>query len=162
MRVGAPFLTWYGDERVELSYATFGNWVAKTANLLRDGYDVQPGDAVTVDLPPHWQGVAIAFGVRLAGAVPGDGAVRFVWRDGVVVEPDGVEYESEVLAYGDVFPGSLDLPAGDVAPGERVLLREPASLAEVVAVAEACHAVGASLVVGPADAVAERVTRTLD
>jgi hypothetical protein len=161
VRVGTPFLTWYGDGRVELSYATFGNWVAKTANLLRDGWDVQPGDPVGVDLPPHWQGVAVVFGIRLAGAVVGDGPVRFVWRDGVVVEPGGADYAAEVLAYGDAFPGSLDLPPGDVAPGERVLLREPASLAGVVSVAEACHAVGASLVVGDADPAAERVTRVL-
>ena len=35
-----PLLTWYDDgtgERVELSGATLGNWVAKTANLLVDG-----------------------------------------------------------------------------------------------------------------------------
>lgn len=161
MNLGRPFLTWYGDERVELSYATFGNWVAKTANLLRDGYDVQPGDAVAVDLPPHWQSVAVAFGVRLAGAVPGDGAVRFVWRDGIVVEPDGVDYATEVLAYGDAFPGTLDLPPGGIDAGERVLLRDP-SYDRLVEVAETCHAVGASLVVGPADPAAERVTRVLD
>jgi uncharacterized protein (TIGR03089 family) len=52
-----PFCTWYDDdrdERVELSYRTFGNWVAKTANLLVDELGAAPGDQVGV-LADHWQ-----------------------------------------------------------------------------------------------------------
>jgi uncharacterized protein (TIGR03089 family) len=52
-----PLLTWYDDhrdERVELSYRTFGNWVAKTANLLVDELGAEPGDQVGV-LADHWQ-----------------------------------------------------------------------------------------------------------
>ncbi|HEX3213955.1 MAG TPA: TIGR03089 family protein, partial [Actinomycetota bacterium] len=53
-----PFITWYDDhrdERVELSYKTFGNWVAKTANLLVDELGAGPGDRVGVVLADHWQ-----------------------------------------------------------------------------------------------------------
>jgi uncharacterized protein (TIGR03089 family) len=67
-----PYLTWYDDgtgERVELSYATFANWVWKTANYLRDGLDVQPGERVGVLLRSHWQTVAIWYGAWVAGAV---------------------------------------------------------------------------------------------
>jgi uncharacterized protein (TIGR03089 family) len=52
-----PFSTWYDDhrdERVELSSRTFGNWVAKTANLLVDELGAEPGDQVGV-LADHWQ-----------------------------------------------------------------------------------------------------------
>ena len=52
-----PFCTWYDDRRdgrVELSYRTFGNWVAKTANLLVDELGVERGDQVGV-LAEHWQ-----------------------------------------------------------------------------------------------------------
>jgi len=52
-----PFLTWYDDhrdERIELSYRTFGNWVAKTANLLVDELGAGPGDRAGV-LADHWQ-----------------------------------------------------------------------------------------------------------
>jgi len=52
-----PFITWYDDhrdERIELSYKTFGNWVAKTANLLVDELGAEPGDQVGV-LAEHWQ-----------------------------------------------------------------------------------------------------------
>jgi len=52
-----PFITWYDDhrdERIELSYRTFGNWVAKTANLLVDELGAGPGDRVGV-LADHWQ-----------------------------------------------------------------------------------------------------------
>ena len=53
-----PLLTWYDDhrdERVELSYRTFDNWVAKTANLLVDELGAEPGDRVGAALVDHWQ-----------------------------------------------------------------------------------------------------------
>jgi uncharacterized protein (TIGR03089 family) len=60
---GRPFVTFYddaSDERIELSVATFDNWVAKTAGLLRDGLSVAPGDRVALLLPAHWQGLVWA------------------------------------------------------------------------------------------------------
>jgi uncharacterized protein (TIGR03089 family) len=50
-----PFLTWYDGGRVELSYRTFDNWVAKTANLLVDELGAGPGDRVGALLADHWQ-----------------------------------------------------------------------------------------------------------
>jgi len=54
----APLVT-YRDlatgERMELSAASFANAVAKTAGLLRDELDAQPGAIVGVHLPLHWQ-----------------------------------------------------------------------------------------------------------
>lgn len=53
-----PLVTFYDDatgERVELSVATFANWVAKTANLLQDGYSTEPGERLALLLPAHWQ-----------------------------------------------------------------------------------------------------------
>ncbi|MEI8081267.1 MAG: TIGR03089 family protein, partial [Actinomycetes bacterium] len=53
----APFVTFYDaptSERAELSGTTFDNWIAKTANLLRDEYSIEPGDRVGVNLPIHW------------------------------------------------------------------------------------------------------------
>ncbi|MDN3023003.1 TIGR03089 family protein [Streptomyces sp. S.PB5] len=55
---GRPLVTFYDDatgERVELSVATFANWVAKTANLLQGELSVEPGDRVALLLPAHWQ-----------------------------------------------------------------------------------------------------------
>ena len=49
----APLITHYDDatgERVELSATTLANWVAKTANLLQDEFDVGPGSTVAVAL----------------------------------------------------------------------------------------------------------------
>ncbi|MEJ2885358.1 TIGR03089 family protein [Actinomycetospora aeridis] len=76
-----PLITFYDDatgERIELSGATFGNWVAKTANLLRDECDVEPGSTVAVLLPAHWQTAA---------------ALCAVWACGAraVTEPDGAD-----------------------------------------------------------------------
>jgi len=52
-----PVLTYYDSDgaRVELSVATLGNWVAKTANLLVDGLGAAPGQRVAIRLPVHWQ-----------------------------------------------------------------------------------------------------------
>ncbi|BFU46849.1 TIGR03089 family protein [Krasilnikovia sp. MM14-A1004] len=65
-----PLLTFYDDatgDRAELSGATLENWVAKTANLLRDGPGAAPGDTAAVLLPPHWQAAAILLGCWSAG-----------------------------------------------------------------------------------------------
>ncbi|GAA4757136.1 TIGR03089 family protein [Actinomycetospora chibensis] len=66
-----PLITFYDDatgERIELSGATFGNWVAKTANLLRDECDVEPGTTVAVLLPAHWQAAAALCAIWWCGA----------------------------------------------------------------------------------------------
>ncbi|MFE6691579.1 TIGR03089 family protein [Streptomyces sp. NPDC057743] len=55
---GRPLLTFYDDatgERVELSVATFANWVAKTANYLQGDLAAEPGDRLVLLLPAHWQ-----------------------------------------------------------------------------------------------------------
>jgi uncharacterized protein (TIGR03089 family) len=77
-----PFVTFYDDatgERVELSVATFANWVSKTANLLQGDLAAEPGDRLALLLPAHWQsavwllacssvGVAVEIGGDPAGA----------------------------------------------------------------------------------------------
>jgi uncharacterized protein (TIGR03089 family) len=66
-----PLVTHYDDstgERVELSATTLDNWVAKTANLLQDEFDVGPGSTVAVSLPVHWQTAAVLLGVWSCGA----------------------------------------------------------------------------------------------
>lgn len=66
-----PLLTYYDDatgERIELSVATFDNWVAKTAGLLRDGMGAQPGDRVALALPAHWQALAVTCACWAVGA----------------------------------------------------------------------------------------------
>lgn len=64
-----PLLTLYdGPARVELSGATCANWVAKSANLLTDGYG-GPGP-VGLLLPLHWQTVCLLLaGVTTGAAV---------------------------------------------------------------------------------------------
>ncbi|HEY5856576.1 MAG TPA: TIGR03089 family protein [Aldersonia sp.] len=73
-----PRITFYDDAtgaRIELSAVTLANWAAKTANLLRDEFAVQPGTRVAVLLPAHWQTAAALLGCWWAGA-------------DVVLEPD--------------------------------------------------------------------------
>ena len=54
---GQPLVTAYDDatgERTELSVTTYANWVSKTANLFIEELDLDAGDTVLLDLPPHW------------------------------------------------------------------------------------------------------------
>ena len=74
-----PLLTHYDDasgERSELSGATLANWVAKTANLLQDEFDVGPGSVVAVSLPVHWQTAAVLLAVWSCGATVVDTATE--------------------------------------------------------------------------------------
>ena len=74
-----PLVTHYDDstgERVELSATTLDNWVAKTANLLQDEFDVGPGSTVAVSLPVHWQTAAVLLGVWSCGAAVLDTAAE--------------------------------------------------------------------------------------
>jgi uncharacterized protein (TIGR03089 family) len=102
----APLVTYYDDatgERVELSATTLANWVAKTANLLQDEFDVGPGSAVAVSLPVHWQTAAVLLAVWSCGATVLDTAAE---DDGRLDDAD------VVLAAQDRLPAleGLDLP----------------------------------------------------
>ncbi|RBY86580.1 TIGR03089 family protein [Blastococcus sp. TF02A-30] len=101
-----PLLTFYDDasgERTELSATTLANWVAKTANLLQDEFDVGPGSVVAVVLPPHWQTAAVLLGVWSCGAAVLDTAAE---HDGELAAAD------VVLSTQDRLPelAEVDLP----------------------------------------------------
>jgi uncharacterized protein (TIGR03089 family) len=124
-----PFLTYYDDatgERIELSALTTANWVAKTANLLVDEYDVESGETVAIGLPPHWLGVVWALSTWSVGAAltSGTGTLAITGPDFAVRGsretvasallplggrfreplPDGVhDYGAEVYNHPDVF-----------------------------------------------------------
>lgn len=77
-----PLVTFLGSggERSELSVRTYENNVAKAANLLRDDADLQPGAAITLRLPAHWQTSVWLGAAALVGGV--------AWVDGPVEDPD--------------------------------------------------------------------------
>ncbi|MFE9442601.1 TIGR03089 family protein [Streptomyces sp. NPDC006602] len=90
---GRPLVTFYDDatgERVELSVATFANWVAKTSNLLQGDLAAGPGDRVALLLPAHWQTAVWLLACSSVGAIAdmgGDPAAA----DVVVSGPDSLE-----------------------------------------------------------------------
>lgn len=71
-----PAITFYDDtpgpthgERIEISRRVLDNWVAKAANALQEGLDVQRGSIVLLDLPcPHWRTCYWALAVWAVGA----------------------------------------------------------------------------------------------
>ncbi|MGW3195235.1 TIGR03089 family protein [Streptomyces sp. NPDC001118] len=102
---GRPLVTFYDDatgERVELSVATFANWVAKTANLLQGDLSAGPGDRVALLLPAHWQ---TAVWLLACSSV------------GVLADLGGDPAAADVVVSG---PDALD--AGRACRGERVAL----------------------------------------
>ena len=187
MDAGKPFLTYYDastGERTELSYATFANWVAKTANLLVGGLGLAPGETVGIDLPDHWQTVVAAFAAWQAGATVARGAgdVTFASEDrlpaggrevvGVSLRrlgaplsrayPGVTDFADEVVAYGDTFDGDLS-SAPEVTPDPGRLL---VTGGDLLTAALAAHRGGGSLVIGTFDdpdhvAETERVTGRL-
>ncbi|MFD4634725.1 TIGR03089 family protein [Streptomyces sp. NPDC058284] len=100
-----PLVTFYDDatgERVELSVATFANWVAKTANLLQGDLAAEPGDRAVLLLPAHWQ---TAVWLLACSSV------------GVVADVGGDPASADLVVSG---PDSLDAARG--CSGERVAL----------------------------------------
>lgn len=113
-----PRITYYDDatgERIELSASTLANWAAKTANMVRDEFALEPGAKVAVLLPAHWQSVAVLLGVWWAGgevilSPDADAELAFVTADRL----DEVADVPEVAALSlDAFgKGLTDLPLG--------------------------------------------------
>jgi uncharacterized protein (TIGR03089 family) len=100
-----PFLTFYDDatgERVELSVATFANWVSKTANLLQGDLAAAPGDRLALLLPAHWQSAVWLLACSSVG---------------VTVEIGGDPAAADLVVSG---PDTLD--AARACAGERVAL----------------------------------------
>ncbi|WP_460714843.1 TIGR03089 family protein [Nocardioides dilutus] len=88
---GRPLVTWYDEttgERVELSVATYANWVAKTASLLVEEHDLGRGDLLRVDLPVHWLTTVFLGAAWAAGLVVSLDAHQ---PDAVVTGPEGLD-----------------------------------------------------------------------
>ena len=99
---GRPLVTFYDDatgERVELSVATYANWVAKTSSLLVEELDLERGGRLLVDLSTHWLtpvflGAAWTVGMSVVGAA----VTSATGADAVVCGPDGLELYADRAA----------------------------------------------------------------
>jgi uncharacterized protein (TIGR03089 family) len=119
---GRPVVTYYDDatgERVELSLATFDNWVSKIANLCSLELMLDPGDLVTVELPTHWQRSVAMVGAWAAGlTVQRDPTtaveLRVVGPEGVVTHSGDAQADHVVACSLRPLGGRLvdPLPAG--------------------------------------------------
>jgi uncharacterized protein (TIGR03089 family) len=128
-----PFITFYDDatgERIELSVATYANWVSKTAALLVDELDAERGDLLLVDLPTHWTGAVWLAAAWACGLCVTDEPERAGSAAVVVCGPDSVEGYAALAADRPVVALSLrplggrfsePLPAGVTDYGAVVL-----------------------------------------
>ncbi|GAA1131898.1 TIGR03089 family protein [Nocardioides aquiterrae] len=111
-----PLITFYDDatgERVELSVTTYANWVAKTASLLVEEHELERGQELLVDLPPHWLGPVFLGAAWTAGLVvtgPED-APDGQRPDAVVCGPAGLAHWAPLADEVPVLACSL-LPLG--------------------------------------------------
>ena len=53
--IPAPRLTWYGEQRIELSGQVVSNWVIKTQNLLAGDLAAEPGGVLALGLGLSWR-----------------------------------------------------------------------------------------------------------
>ena len=170
-----PAVTHYDDatgERVELSATTLANWAAKTANLLRDECDLEPGGRIGLLLPAHWQTLAVLLGAWWCGAEVVPVAAGGPDLDVVCCDADrldaaldagaGVVVALSLDAFGAGIPG---LPAGvlDYATevrlhGDTFFSTEPGAARaldglSVTELLERARAAAASAELGPTDRV---------
>lgn len=112
-------MTFYDDatgERMELSAASLGNWVAKTHFLLLDELGLGPGDRAFINLPLHWQRLVVWMGVWSAGLEVVSDA------EGADVAFVSAERADSAAAIDDVFalalaPWGRGFDAGATPPG---------------------------------------------
>src|SRR4051794_16874497 len=105
-----PLVTFYDDatgERVELSVATYANWVAKTAGLVQDELGVERGGLAVVDLPAHWLAAVWLAAAWTLGLAVSDELSLAAEADLLVCGPDAVPAFAEHAARVPVVASSL-------------------------------------------------------
>lgn len=110
-----PWLTWYSHsgERIELSGKVFDNWVAKSANLLGECFDLEEESLVVLDLPSHWKSLVLGLaslhhGATLLAADDDRAANATLW---ITQDPEDqrIPGSTEILA---VNPAAMALSFG--------------------------------------------------
>lgn len=107
---GRPLVTFYDEasgERVELSVTTYANWVAKASSLLVDEHDLERGQRLRIDLPPHWLSLVFLGAAWNAGLAVTDAEDP----DAVVCGPDSLARWAPTAATRPTLACSL-LPLG--------------------------------------------------
>ncbi len=157
----SPAVTFYdgaSGERIELSYKSLENWVAKSANFLIDELEISADDAIFVDLPAHWLKVVWFLAIWASGCrvAPTRDDARYVVSnepkagDAIYCSlqvmgklapppPGFVDFVTEVRRYSDYFepdaePVELQYPEQWRLPkGSRVFFAHDDLLPEQVA-----------------------------
>ena len=103
---GRPLVTFYdhaSDERTELSVTTYANWVAKTASLLAEEFDLERGQSIRIDLPAHWLGPVFLGAAWTVGLV----VTEADDADAVVCGPERVDHWAAAAADTTVLASAL-------------------------------------------------------
>ncbi|HVA61283.1 MAG TPA: TIGR03089 family protein [Mycobacteriales bacterium] len=129
---GRPLLTYYRadtGERTELSRVTTHNWVAKSANLLRDELGLDEGDRADLLLPLHWQTAVLLLGCWAVGL-----RTR-VWAAGTTPDRRGalVIAAAERLAEARAVPGDGAVLGVSLRPFGKPLTDPPAGVTDYAA-----------------------------
>lgn len=127
----APLLTYYDDttgERTELSYATFDNWVSKTANFFVEEFDAAPATRMALGAAESWLGAVAVVAAWRIGAVVVAGhddradivvaaeADADTWAD-----VDWVRSHPRLVVVGSGFGGRVTVDLPGLSLGEEAL-----------------------------------------
>lgn len=163
----APVVTWYGaaGERSELSGVTFATSVAKTAGLLTDELETEPGDTIALLFGMHWQlpvwlAAADIAGLRISNDrhAPADVAVVGAAADAVPTGMSQVTVVTSLTAFG--LPGEeLPEPLVDHA---REAMRQPDEYPGEAHEARLAWSAGASIDLTMPDIVASTRARAAE
>jgi uncharacterized protein (TIGR03089 family) len=128
----APLLTYYDvatGERIELSGTTTANWVAKTANLLVDDLDAEPGTRVRIGLPTHWQELVWLLSAWTVGTIVTDHDADIGVSGPELVADEPVRVAASLRPLGGPFTtppqGFLDLGVEVPGHGDHFLALDP-------------------------------------
>lgn len=115
---GDPLVTFYDDatgERTELSATTWANWVAKTAGVLTEEFDLDEGDSVRLRLRPHWVSTVMLGACALVGLdLLDEGDVDLLVR-GPEDCPDAGRHADLLVC--SLHPFALPMPAEELPQG---------------------------------------------
>lgn len=117
-----PRLTCYDETtggRTDLSATTLDNWASKIANMLHDEFDLDPGDAAWIDLPPIWQAACIIVGAERAGVELSDDDPLVVFTTVGKLSEWEEKFPDAYLAAvtDDVFGRGVVETGGEIPPG---------------------------------------------
>lgn len=153
---GNPLITFYDDdtgERTELSMTTYANWVAKTANVLLEDFDTEPGDRIRLTTGTHWLTPILLGATWLCGATvsaPGANTGLLIGGPECAADPQAIACSFHPFAlafpepirahdFGSLWPSQPDVFLGNPDDATQVTCQSPSEARVITDLDPATH-----------------------